>query len=104
MASHIFHTTNPKRWKNIKWTWRVLLFIFLFFLTILVFALIRGSKPSVPNLEAKSKAYENALDPSHSLFLNTPQSLKYKGFKDFLLQKQKQEGADSMKKKVKTFF
>jgi peptidoglycan-N-acetylglucosamine deacetylase len=98
MASQIFHTPNTKRWKNFKWTARVFALIFVFFLTVLAFALIRGSKPGVPNLEAPSRAYENPLQLSHT------KSLKYKGFKDFLLKKQKEESADTTKKRVKTFF
>ncbi|GAC1380526.1 MAG: glycosyltransferase [Ginsengibacter sp.] len=71
---------------------------------VLTFALIRGSKPNVPNLEAKSKAFENTLDPSHSLFLKQKSNAKYKGFKDFLIKKQKQEIDDSIKKASKAFF
>ena len=103
MIPQVFQTNNPNRWKNLKWTGRVFLFVLLFFLIVLVFALIRGSKPDVPNLEAKSRAYENTLDPSHSLFLKQKSNLKYKGFKDFLAKKEKQEIDDSIKRSSATF-
>jgi peptidoglycan-N-acetylglucosamine deacetylase len=94
MSRQVFHTNNPKRWKSLKWTGRVALFVFLFFLTILVVALIRGIAPNIPNLEAKAKAYESAINIEHS-------PSRYKGYKNFLLKKQKQESADSSKKKTK---
>ena len=104
MTPQVFQTNNPNRWKNLKWTGRVFISVFLFFLIVLVFALIRGSKPDVPNLEAKSRAFENTLDPSHSLFLKQKSNAKYKGFKDFLIKKESQEIADSIKNASKVFF
>lgn len=104
MIPQVFQTNNPNRWKNLKWTGRVFISVLMFFLIVLIFALIRGSKPNVPNLEAKSRAFENTLDPSHSLFLRQKSNLKYKGFKDFLIKKQKQEFDDSIKRASNSFF
>lgn len=101
MTSQVFQTNNSNRWKGLKWTGRVFLSIFIFFLIVLVFALIRGSKPNVPNLEAKSKAFENTLDPSHSLFLRQKNNIKYRGFKNFLIKKEKDEIADSIRNSTK---
>jgi len=93
--TQIFQATDPKRWRNFKWSLRTILMIFLFFLVVLVIALIRGSIPSLPNLEAKSKAYQEKMDPSNPLTFSQTYNKKYKGFKEFLDKKTKE---DSIKK------
>src|SRR5258706_11467793 len=94
-TSQIFQTNKPTRWKRVKWTTRVLVMIGIFFFVVLGFALYSGSQPNLPNMEAKAKEYQTALDPSNPLILKNAQNSKYKGFKDFLLKKVK---ADSLKK------
>ncbi|RTL58421.1 MAG: glycosyltransferase [Sphingobacteriales bacterium] len=99
MSNHtqqIFQTDNPSRWRRLKWTFRIFLMIFLFFLVVLVFAMIRGFNPSIPNLEEKGREYANKLDPSKSLTLSSKLNRKYKGIKDFLAKKEKE---DSLRKK-----
>lgn len=99
MSNHtqqIFQTDNPSRWRRLKWTFRIFLMIFLFFLVVLVFAMIRGFNPSIPNLEEKGREYANKLDPSKSLTFSSKLNRKYKGIKDFLAKKEKE---DSLRKK-----
>ncbi|HEY5368832.1 MAG TPA: glycosyltransferase [Hanamia sp.] len=91
----IFQTDKPTRWKRLKWTGRIFLLIGIFFLVVLGIALYSGSKPNIPNMEAKAREYQIALDPSNPLILRNNQNAKYKGFKDFLIKKLK---ADSIKK------
>ncbi|MGN6604969.1 MAG: glycosyltransferase [Ginsengibacter sp.] len=95
-TSQIFQTDKPTRWKRFKWTARVLLMITIFFLVVLGIALYSGSLPNVPNLQAKAREYQTALDPSNPLILKNNQNTKYKGFKDFLFKKLK---SDSSKNK-----
>ena len=45
----------------------------------------------MPNLNDKSKYYQSKLDPSNKLTLETPLNKKFKGFKDFLEKKQKED-------------
>ncbi len=94
-TTQIFQTSRPTRWKRVKWTGRVLLFIALFFFTVLGIALYSGSLPSLPNLQAKARQYELRIDPANPLTIKNAQNEKYKGFKDFLLKKIK---ADSIKR------
>ena len=68
----------------------------IFFLVVLGIALYSGSLPNVPNLQAKAREYQTALDPTNPLILQNNQNRKYKGFKDFLFNKLK---ADSLKRK-----
>jgi cellulose synthase/poly-beta-1,6-N-acetylglucosamine synthase-like glycosyltransferase/spore germination protein YaaH/peptidoglycan/xylan/chitin deacetylase (PgdA/CDA1 family) len=91
----IFQTNKATRWKSVKWTTRVLLFIAVFFFVVLGIAIYSGSLPNLPNMQAKAREYETTLDPNNPLTLKNAQNEKYKGFKDFLFKKVK---ADSLKK------
>lgn len=91
----IFQTNKPTRWKSVKWTTRVLLFVAIFFFVVLGIAIYSGSLPNLPNMQAKAREYETTLDPNNPLTLKNAQNEKYKGFKDFLFKKVK---ADSVKK------
>ncbi len=101
--AQIFQTSNPTRWKSFKWSFRILLMIALFFIVVLVLAVIRGTAPSIPNLEAKSAAYREKLDPTYPLTLSQSFNKKYKGFKDFLLNKAKEDTGKKSKAAEKPF-
>ncbi|HET7114969.1 MAG TPA: glycosyltransferase [Hanamia sp.] len=94
-TTQIFQTNKPTRWKRVKWTGRVILLISIFFIVVLGIALYSGSLPNIPNMEAKARVFQTALDPSNPLILKNQQNTKYKGFKDFLFKKLK---ADSLKR------
>lgn len=94
-TAQVFQTDKPTRWKRFKWTGRVILMVSLFFIVVLAIALYSGSLPNIPNLEAKAREYQTTLDPSNPLILKNHQNSKYKGFKDFLINKLK---SDSLKK------
>ncbi|MDB5202031.1 MAG: glycosyltransferase [Ferruginibacter sp.] len=94
-SRQIFETPSPARWKSIKWTSRVVAIIVIFFLTVLIMALVRGSSPSLPNLQERSREYKNKLDPANPLTLSYSGNKKIKGFKDFLSRKQKEEGLNN---------
>jgi peptidoglycan-N-acetylglucosamine deacetylase len=99
VEKQIFQTQSPGRWQKIKWSFRILLMLAFFFLSVLVFALIRGSNPTSLNLDTKSKAYADKLDPDKPLTISNKLNKKYKGIKDFLLKKEKEE---TLKKAVDT--
>jgi cellulose synthase/poly-beta-1,6-N-acetylglucosamine synthase-like glycosyltransferase/spore germination protein YaaH/peptidoglycan/xylan/chitin deacetylase (PgdA/CDA1 family) len=96
-GAQIFQTANPKRWRNFKWSLRILLMIIVFFLVVLAVAIVSGTNPSIPNLEAKSKAYQQKLDPTNPLTLSQRFNKKYKGFKDFLDKKIKEDSLKTLK-------
>jgi len=93
--TQIFQTNKPTRWRRVKWTGRVIVLISIFFIVVLGIALYSGSLPNIPNMEAKAREYQTALDPSNPLILKNRQNTKYKGFKSFLFKKLK---ADSLNK------
>lgn len=95
--TQIFQTSSEKRWRNYKWSFRILLMIALFFITVLVIALIRGTSPTIPNLEARSRAYEGKMDPGNPLTLSYNLNKKYKGFKDFLDKKTREDSSKNSK-------
>ena len=94
-TSQIFQSHKPARWKRIKWTMRVFYLIAIFFLVVLAIALYTGAAPNLPNMQTKAREYETALDPGNPLVLRNHQNEKFKGFKNFLFNKLKQ---DSLKR------
>ena len=96
-SSQIFQTSSAARWRSFQWSLRILLVIVLFFFVVLVVALIRGVNPSPVNIESLSKSYENKLDPSNPLTLANNQNKKYKGFKDFLIKKIKDDSVKAIR-------
>jgi cellulose synthase/poly-beta-1,6-N-acetylglucosamine synthase-like glycosyltransferase/spore germination protein YaaH/peptidoglycan/xylan/chitin deacetylase (PgdA/CDA1 family) len=93
MSQHkqIFQANSPLRWKSFKWTTRVLFFVLFFVIAIVVVAVIRGKAPNLPNIESKSRLFEDAMNPNHSLNLSSATNKKYKGFKSFLELKEKDD-------------
>jgi spore germination protein YaaH len=94
-SAQVFQTDNPTRWKSIKWTSRIILLIVLFFLAVLVLAIINEASPNLPGNYEKARYYQSKLDPSNKLTFASPLNKKFKGFKDFLEKKQRE---DSLKK------
>jgi cellulose synthase/poly-beta-1,6-N-acetylglucosamine synthase-like glycosyltransferase/spore germination protein YaaH/peptidoglycan/xylan/chitin deacetylase (PgdA/CDA1 family) len=90
-SGQIFQTNSVTRWRNFKWTFRVLLIIALFLIVVMVIALKTGVSPSPVNIQNRARAYENKLDPSNPLTLANSQNKKYKGFKSFLFKKIKED-------------
>ncbi len=91
----IFQTNNATRWRSVKWSSRIILFIAMFFLVVVVLAVLHDGNPSLPNLDNRAKAYQDKLDPSNRLTFSTKQNNKFAGFKSFLDKKVLE---DSLKK------
>ena len=96
-STQIFQTQNQARWRGFKWTGRIIATVIIFLLSVLVLTIIRGQKPNLPNLNEKSQAYESKLDPTNKLTFESPLNKKYKGFKEYLGKKQRE---DSINKTV----
>jgi peptidoglycan-N-acetylglucosamine deacetylase len=96
-STQIFQTDSAKRWRNVKWSFRILSFILLFFVLVLVVALLRGSIPSLPNMEERARVYQAKLDPNNPLTISQGINKKYKGFKDFLDKKIREDSIKNLK-------
>ena len=94
-SPQIFQTNKSTRWRSVQWTSRVLAFIGIFFLIVLGLAYIFAIRPGIPDMQNKAREYQKKLDPLNPLTLSTTQNKKYRGFKDFLSKKEKE---DSLKK------
>ncbi|MFT3909929.1 MAG: glycosyltransferase [Ferruginibacter sp.] len=93
----IFQTNNATRWRSVKWSSRIILFITLFFLAVVVLAVIHDGNPSLPNLDNRAKAYQDKLDPSNRLTFSTKQNNKFAGFKSFLDKKVVEDSLKTVK-------
>jgi len=89
-GKQIFQTSSPKQWKRLQWTSRLILFLTLFLIAILVITLAKGAHPDLPQLKDQNEQYKKILNPSQGLTLTTKYNAKYKGFRNYLLQKRKQ--------------
>ncbi|MCW3088945.1 MAG: glycosyltransferase [Ferruginibacter sp.] len=87
----IFQTGTRKRWTRIKWTSRIVSIVVVFFLLVTILAVINATNPSLPNMNARAKAYQAILDPSKKFVLGSAENKKYKGFKNFLAKKQQED-------------
>ena len=96
----IFQTNSAVRWRSVKWSGRIILFLVLFFLSVLVLAVLYDGNPSLPNLDAKAKAYQDKLDPSNRLTISTKQNKKFAGFKNFPEKKVAEDSLKKAKEKV----
>ena len=97
-SSQIFQTKRSIRRKSVKWTSRILAMLAIFLFVVLGLALFSGSLPSMPNLESKARDYQLQMDPSNLLAIPSPQNKKIKGFKDFLIHKEKEDSLRKLKK------
>jgi peptidoglycan-N-acetylglucosamine deacetylase len=98
MSQHtqIFQAESPRRWRNFIWTIRITLVVALFFIAVLVIALVSGYNPSLPNLQEKAKVYQEKMDPTRPFTISQRLNKKYKGFKEFLLRKAKEDSLKSV--------
>ena len=90
-AAQIFQSPSRKRWTRVKWTTRVVGLVVIFFLIVTFLAITNASNPSLPNMNAKAKAYQAMLDPANKFVLGSSETRKYKGFKQFLEKKQRED-------------
>src|SRR5437868_6504013 len=90
-SPQIFQTSSSVRWKSVKWTSRIVLFFLVFLLSVVTIAVINGVNPSLPDFNKKARYYQNKLDPANTLTLRSPLNKKFKGFKDFLEKKQRED-------------
>ena len=99
-SSQVFQTQKSIRWKSVKWTTRILAMIGVFLFVVLGIALFSGSLPSMPNLQSRARDYQLQMDPSNPLSIPSHQNKKIKGFKDFLINKEKEDSLRKLKKFV----
>ena len=93
--NQIFQTDSSLRWNGVKWTSRVILFIILFFIAIAIVAVVVAHSPNMPEIETKSRLFENETNPLTKLNIPEAQKKKYKGIKSYLEAKDRE---DSIKK------
>ncbi|SEF65237.1 Glycosyltransferase, catalytic subunit of cellulose synthase and poly-beta-1,6-N-acetylglucosamine synthase [Halpernia humi] len=83
-GNQVFQTLNNKRYSRTKWTFRIISALILTVVILVIFTVIRGKNPSLPQMNSVSNAYKTKLDPNSTFTLETKLNKKFKGFKDFL--------------------
>ena len=83
-SNQVFQTLNNKRYNRTKWTVRIISIVVITAIILVIFTVIRGKNPTLPQMNSVSTAYKTKLDPSSPFTLETKLNKKFKGFKDFL--------------------
>lgn len=94
-SAQIFQANSPSRWKKVKWTGRVLLFLLLFAVAVIALAIYFAQNPVNLTLSKQEAFYEPAGAGHFGRYFTPQQQKKYKGFKEFLNNRIKE---DSLKK------
>ena len=97
-SQQIFQSQKTIRWKSVKWTTRIFAFVAIFLFAVLFLALFSGSLPTMPNLQSKARNYQLQMDPASPLTIPSHQNKKIKGFKQFLINKEKEDSLLRLKK------
>ena len=102
----VFQTTSASRWRRFKWTTRIFIFVGVFFLFVLVLAIIKNVNPSLPTLEEKARYYQKILQPKGEITFAHPANKAYQGFKDVLKNKSlpKSEGPENYTNQIRAAF
>ncbi len=93
-GSQIFQTSNPSRWKRVKWTGRIVFFVSLFVIAVVALAIALAQNPSA---NVQPGEYFGNKD---SMQLSAYHNKKIKGFKDFLEKKEKEEFLNRQSKSI----
>jgi cellulose synthase/poly-beta-1,6-N-acetylglucosamine synthase-like glycosyltransferase/spore germination protein YaaH/peptidoglycan/xylan/chitin deacetylase (PgdA/CDA1 family) len=99
-SQQIFQSKDPARWKRFKWTSRIFITVVLFFFIVAVLAVVLDKSPSGVKILNSSETYKGIVDGTKPLSLQTERSKKYKGFKEFLLKKQKEDSLKNFGKQT----
>src|ERR1019366_5325692 len=74
MAHHkqVFQTDSPTRWKAIKWSMRVVIFVLVLSFFSVCVALFKNSNPQMPKLVSSVDAFQKLLKPDKPLDFKEP--------------------------------
>ena len=98
-SNQIFQTDNKKRWITVIWTSRVVIFIALFILFMVIISIVNAINPSLPEMKDKARSFSTKLDPKYQFTLESKENKKYKGFKNFLIKKIKEDSIKNLETK-----
>lgn len=93
MANHrqVFQANDPTRWKRFKWGSRIFIVLFIFAITVATLAVLLDKNPSAVDIRKNTSSYKGVVDATRPLSISSAKAKKYKGFKEFLEQKTKED-------------
>lgn len=80
---------------------RILITVFTFILTVAVLAILLDKNPSAVDLGGNTEKYKGIVDGSRPFTLSSAQNKKFRGFKDFLLKKEREDSIKTKNKQPK---
>src|SRR6478735_11582505 len=86
-GKQVFQAINASRWQRIKWTSRLLIFIFVLFIVAFGIAVgAAGDKVNAPRLQTFD--YKPLRDTQSFIYKNSELARKYYGFRKFIDDKE----------------
>ena len=78
----VFQTSSPTRWQRFKWTFRIVIFLFVLTAVVLGITLNKVYNPSIPQLREQDEQYKSILQPDkHALMQENKINRAYRGFR-----------------------
>lgn len=100
-AKQIFQTDNKKRWKSVKWSSRVIIFVIILLFSALILMMKMDKNPKLPFRED----YKAVMTASKPYLQENKISKEYKGFRNFIHAKKmhtnEEKIAESRAEKIK---
>lgn len=93
-SKQIFQTENKKRWRNVKWSSRILIFIGVLLFGALAVMMLLNRNPNLPFKED----YKAVITASKPYLQENMISKEYKGFRSFIHEKNMQSIESKIKK------
>lgn len=101
-TKQIFQTDNKKRWKSVKWSSRVIIFVIILLFSALILMMKMDKNPKLPFRED----YKAVMTASKPYLHENKISKEYKGFRNFIHAKKmhtnEEKIAESRAEKIKT--
>jgi preprotein translocase subunit SecF len=79
-TKQIFQTDNKKRWKSVKWSSRVIIFVIILLFSALILMMKMDKNPKLPFRED----YKAVMTASKPHLQENKISKEYKGFRNFI--------------------
>lgn len=94
MSKQVFQTDNKSRWRSFKWSFRIIIFVFLLLFAIFLTTLFIDKYPSIP----LKPDYKSAVTATKPFMQETKISREYKGFRDKIHEQKIHSDYEKIKK------
>lgn len=98
-TKQIFQTSSKWRWRMFQWAGRLVLLALVLMVVLVIITMAKGIKPGLPVLSSDADTLRRVAQPVIPAAFNERDLKKYKGFDDFLKERNKEEALLNQKQK-----